>query len=64
MNGDLTLSIVAEHIKQRLWETALNEPDHEASKVIADMAGRIDFWIGELKEGVNNDSISMCIQNR
>lgn len=41
---------VSEHIKNRLYETALNEPDPVASDTIADMAERIDFWINELKE--------------
>lgn len=49
------LSVVAEHIKQRLYETALNEPDTVASDVIADMAERINFWIDELKVGDTND---------
>ena len=43
------LSVVAEHVKNRLYETAFNEPDAVASNVIADMAERIDFWINELK---------------
>lgn len=43
------LSVVAEHIKNRLCETALNETEFIASAAIADMAERIDFWISELK---------------
>lgn len=42
------LSVVAEHIKNRLYETAFNEPDTVARNAIVDMAGRIDFWINEL----------------
>ena len=45
-----SLSVVAEHIKNRLYETALNTRDAIASNAIADMAERIDFWIDELKE--------------
>lgn len=45
------LSVVAEHIKDRLYETALNTNGAE-SDTIAAMAERIDFWIDELKEGV------------
>ena len=45
------LSVVAEHIKNRLYETAFNTTNVVASDVIADMAERIDFWIGELKDG-------------
>lgn len=44
------LSVVAEHIKNRLYETALNTNGAE-SDTIAAMAERIDFWIDELKEG-------------
>lgn len=44
------LSVVAEHIKNRLYETALNTSEPFASDVIADIAERIDFWIDELKE--------------
>ena len=40
------LYIVAEHIKERLHETAFN-----TDEPIADMAERIDFWIDELKGG-------------
>lgn len=50
------LSVVSEHIKQRLYETAFNEPDPATSDVIADMAERIDFWINELKDGNANHS--------
>lgn len=45
------LSVVAEHIKKRLYETAFNTTEAEARNAIADMAGRIDFWIDELKDG-------------
>lgn len=45
------LSVVAEHIKKRLYETAFNTNEAEARNAIADMAERIDFWINELKEG-------------
>ena len=45
------LSVVAEHIKNRLYETAFNTNDEKARNAIADMAGRIDFWISELKGG-------------
>lgn len=45
------LSVVAEHIKNRLYETALNTEDEKASEAIGAMAERIDFWIDELKDG-------------
>ena len=45
------LSVVAEHIKNRLYETALNTDEAVARDAIADMAERIDFWINELKDG-------------
>lgn len=45
------LSVVAEHIKKRLYETAFNTTEEKARNAIADMAGRIDFWIDELKDG-------------
>ena len=45
------LSVVAEHIKNRLYETAFNTDDRIASDTISDMAERIDFWIDELKDG-------------
>lgn len=48
------LSVVAEHIKKRLYETALNTREAVASSAIADMAERIDFWIDELKGGDTN----------
>ena len=48
------LSVVAEHIKERLYETAFNTSEEKASNAIADMAERIDFWIDELKDGENN----------
>jgi hypothetical protein len=50
------LSVVAEHIKKRLYETAFNTTEAEARNAIADMAGRIDFWINELKDGEHNDT--------
>jgi hypothetical protein len=50
------LSVVAEHIKNRLYETAFNTTEAEARNAIADMAGRIDFWINELKGGEHNDT--------
>ena len=45
------LSVVAEHIKNRLYETALNTSEPIATDAIADMAERIDFWVSELKDG-------------
>lgn len=48
------LSVVAEHIKNRLYETAFNTDDEKASLAIEDMAKRIDFWIDELKVGDTN----------
>ncbi len=48
------LSVVAEHIKERLYETAFNTDEPIASKAISDMAERIDFWISELKDGETN----------
>lgn len=48
------LSVVAEHIKHRLYETAFNTNDEIASKTIEDMAERINFWIDELKDGEQN----------
>lgn len=42
------LNVVAEHIKNRLYETALNTNGVE-SDTIAAIAERIDFWISELK---------------
>lgn len=45
------LSIVAEHVKKRLYETAFNTSEAVARNAIADMAERIDFWIDELKDG-------------
>lgn len=50
------LSVVAEHIKNRLYETAYNTTEEKARNAIADMAGRIDFWINELKDGEHNDT--------
>lgn len=44
------LHTVASHIKERLYETALNSDDLNAMDIIADIAGRIDFWIDELKQ--------------
>lgn len=49
-----SLSVVAEHIKNRLYETAFNTTEEKARDAIADMAERIDFWIDELKDGDNN----------
>ena len=46
----LPLSVVAEHIKKRLYETALNQSDVAAMDAIAEMAERIDFWIDELRD--------------
>lgn len=48
------LSVVAEHIKKRLYETAYNTREVVASNAIADMAERIDFWIDELKGSDTN----------
>lgn len=45
------LSVIAEHIKKRLYETAFNTTEEKARNAIADMAGRIDFWINELRDG-------------
>ena len=45
------LSVVAKHVKNRLYETAFNTTEEKARNAIADMAGRIDFWIDELKDG-------------
>ena len=45
------LSVVAEHIKNRLCETALNTDEAVARDAIADMAERVDLWIDELKDG-------------
>lgn len=50
------LSVVAEHIKKRLYETAFNTTEEKARNAIADMAERIDFWIGELNGGEHNDT--------
>lgn len=47
------LSVVAEHIKKRLYETALNQSEVVAMDAIAEMAERIDFWIDELKDDNN-----------
>lgn len=44
------VNVVSEHIKQRLYETALNT-DGAESDTIAAMAERIDFWIDQLKDG-------------
>ena len=49
------LSVVAEHIKNRLYETAFNTTEEKARNAIADMAERIDFWIDELKDGEQNE---------
>ncbi len=43
------LSVVAEHIKDRLYETAFNTDEPMARDAIADMAERIDWWIDELR---------------
>lgn len=43
------VDVVSEHIKNRLYETALNTKDEKDSDTIAAMAERIDFWINELK---------------
>ena len=48
------LSVIAEHIKNRLYETAFNTTEETASRSISDMAERIDFWIDELKGGEEN----------
>lgn len=45
------LSVVAEHIKKRLYETAFNTSESVARNAIADMAERVDWWINELKDG-------------
>lgn len=45
------LSVFAEHIKNRLYETAFNTDEPIASHAIEDMAERIDFWVAELKDG-------------
>lgn len=46
---------VEEHIKKRIYETALNTTDPEESAAIADIAECIDFWISELKDGDINE---------
>lgn len=51
IEGEKPSSKIAEHIKNRLYETALNTGDAAASYTIAAMAERIDFWINELKDG-------------
>ena len=45
------LSVVAEHMKKRLYETELNTDIAVASDAIAEMAERIDIWIDQLKVG-------------
>lgn len=45
------LSVVAEHIKKRLYETAFNTTEAISRNTIADMAERVDYWINELKDG-------------
>ena len=45
------LSVVAEHIKNRLYETAFNTNEPVASNIIVDMAERVDYWINELNGG-------------
>jgi len=42
------LSVVAEHIKKRLYQTAFNTTDEKARDTIVDMAKRIDICIDEL----------------
>jgi hypothetical protein len=42
------LSVVAEHIKKRLYQTAFNTTEEKARDTIVDMAKRIDIWIDEL----------------
>ena len=49
------LSVVAEHIKNRLYETAFNTTETEVRNAIVNMAGRIELWVNELKEGEHND---------
>lgn len=46
---------IAAHIKNRIYETALNTTDPEESAAIEDIADRIDFWISELKDGDINE---------
>ena len=48
------LSVVAEHIKKRLYQTAFNTTEEKARDAIVDMAKRIDIWIDELKVGDTN----------
>lgn len=45
------LSVVAEHIKKRLCQTAFNTTEEKARDAIVDMTKRIDIWIDELKVG-------------
>ena len=45
----LPVNEVADHIKNRLYETALNTEDKVSSDTIVDMAERIDLWVDELK---------------
>jgi hypothetical protein len=45
------LTVVAEHIKKRLYQTAFNTTEEKARDTIADMAKRIDIWVDELKVG-------------
>lgn len=46
---------IADHIKNRIYETAFNTTDPEESAAIEDIAERIDFWISELKDGDINE---------
>lgn len=48
------LSVVAEHIKKRLYQTAFNTTEEKERNAIAGMAKRIDIWIDELKVGDTN----------
>jgi hypothetical protein len=45
------ISVVAEHIKKRLYQTAFNTTEEKARDTIVDMAKRIDIWVDELKVG-------------
>jgi hypothetical protein len=45
------LTVVAEHIKKRLYQTAFNTTEEKERDTIVDMAKRIDIWVDELKVG-------------
>lgn len=45
------LSIIAEHIKHRIFETVLNNSDEKIIALYSEIFDRIDIWIDELKDG-------------